>query len=258
MRTRLKYAFSLAVILLCASPCYAKKGLSKLFNMGDQGAAASGGLVWGFFPVEFLLGILAMPIGALLASIIAYHPLRVGEIGLKQEERERPKALILITVAGVIVGALVYVHPSMALALFGFGSFIRFRTQVKNPKETVIIFLCAGIGCLCGLRQFYLAIAATTFVYILIWILDRTSSGDFERVTLVLKGLGAESQVGARIFKEKLTAAGVEVLSSKVSLKKGNVTLLLKKDVRRSTDEIEEILLSGEGPRPRSLQWIRT
>ena len=207
---------------------------------------------------DTILSILAMPLAALLAAFIAYHPLRIRGIGVKKEEWEVPKALILIAVAGEIICGLVKIEPTMAFALFGFGSFIRFRTQVKNPKETVVIFLCGGIGCLCGLQQFTLAVAATGFVYAMIWFLDRDSAGNVERVTLILKGLGTESQVAMKAYKEKLEAAGVEVASSKVSLRKGNVTILINKDVRMTTEQLEEIVLSGEDvPRPRSVEWIR-
>ena len=148
-----------AALLFLASPCFAKKGLGALLPGGGAAGAEPGGdVLWGFVPVKLLYGVAAMPIAALLAAAIAYHPLRIRALGVKKEEWETPKALIFIAVAGVIVGTLVNIQPSMALALFGFGSFIRFRTQVKNPKETVIIFLAAGIGCLCGLEQFHLAL----------------------------------------------------------------------------------------------------
>jgi len=225
---------------------------------GGGPAAATDEILWGFLPRKLVLGVAAMPIAAVLVALIAYHPLRIRGMGVKKEEWETPKALIFIAVAGVIVGALVHIQSSMAFALFGFGSFIRFRTQVKNPKETVIIFLAAGIGCLCGLEQFHLAVAGTAFVYILIWILDRGAGGNVERLTVVLKGLGTESQAASRLYKERLERAGVEVVSSKVSLRKGNVTILLNKDRKTSTDKLEEILFSGEEPpRPRSVEWIR-
>ena len=244
---------AVAVFTAAAAACAAE-----VLAGGGGAAEPSDELLWGFIPRKLALGVAAMPIAAFLVALIAYHPLRIRGIGVKKEEWETPKALIFIAVAGVIVGALVHIQPNMAFALFGFGSFIRFRTQVKNPKETVIIFLSAGIGCLCGLEQFYLAIAGTVFVYILIWILDRGAGGNIERLTVVLKGLGTESQVASRLYKERLEAAGVEVVSSKVSLRKGNVTILLNKDRKTSTDELEEILFAGtDAPRPRSVEWIK-
>ena len=85
---------------------------------------------------------------------------------------------------------------------------------MKNPKETVIIFLCAGIGCLCGLQQLHLAVAGTMFVYLLIWILDRGSTGNVERITLVLKGLGTESQVAAKYYKEVGLSIPAELMAA--------------------------------------------
>ncbi len=256
LRKRLAFLGFLAVVV-APSAASAKKGLGKLLGFGDKPLELWSGELWGI-PVDVLLSLAAMPVAALLATVLAYHPLRMGEVSRDEAEREQPKALLLIAVAGAMVGALVRRHPSMALALFGFGSFIRFRTPVKNPKETAILFLCAGIGCLCGLGRFVLAVAGTAFVYLLIWWLDREAFGPAERITLVLKGLGTEAQVAARAYKERLAGAGVKVLSSKVSLKKGNVTILLAKDRSVDTDELEAALFEQSGlPRPRSIAWIR-
>ncbi len=244
--------------LVAAGVCLAASGAAKDVLSAPGAEPASHDLILGFLPKKLALGIVAMPLAAFLVYMVAYHPYRTKSLGVKKEEWETPKALILIAVAGVMVGALVSVESSMAFALFGFGSFIRFRTQVKNPKETVIIFLAAGIGCLCGLEQFWLALAATGFVLLLITIMDRTRGGTVERITLLLKGLDGQAQNAAKLYKEKLKEANVEVVSSKVSLKKGNLTLLLDKPVKTSTDQIEEMLFSEEGlPRPRSIEWIR-
>ncbi len=202
--------------------------------------------------------IIALFIAALCGAAIGYHPLRIKNIGVKKEEAEVPKALILIAVAGAIICGLIAKHTAIAFALFGFGSFIRFRTQMKSAKETVVIFVCGGIGCLCGLNQFDHAIMGTAFVWGLIWVLDRRTGGNIERLTVILKGFGPECQVAVKTFKEKLESAGVEVVSSKVSLKKGNVTILMDKSVSMTTDQLEAILLSGdEVTRPKSIEWIK-
>lgn len=257
MFKRNRISWAIFLINIFPSLAFAKKGLMKLFSLGgDNGAVAQGEFLG--IPVEILLALASMAVAALLATVLAYHPLRLKDIRADQESREQPKALLLIAIAGAIVGALVRRYPAMALALFGFGSFIRFRTPVPNPKETAILFICAGIGCLCGLAQFVLAVMGTAFVYLLIWILDREALGGKERVTLVLKGLGPEAQVAAKAYKEKLAQAGIAVLSSKVSLKKGNVTILLAKDKSKDTDQIEKLLFGSESlPRPRSIAWVR-
>ncbi len=217
---------------------------------------------WGLVPKDvipmYMWGAISMMIAAALGAAIGYHPLRVRSIGVKKEEAEVPKALILIAVAGAVICSLVAEQPAIAFALFGFGRFIRFRTQMKSPKETVVVFICGGLGCVCGLHGFELAIMGTAFVWGLIWVLDRRMGGTIERLTVILKGFGPECQVAVKGFKEKLEQAGVEVVSSKVSLKKGNVTILMDKKVDVTTDELEEILLAGDDvSRPKSIEWIR-
>ncbi len=202
--------------------------------------------------------ILALPLSALLAAFIAYHPARRRNLGVKQEERDVPRALILISSAGALISAVVSIEETMALALFGLGSFIRFRTPVKNPKETVVIFLCAGIGCMCGLHAFVLAIAITIFLFCLILLLERSTSSELERITIVCKGLGTYAQPALQSYKTNLEEAGIEVVSSKVSLKKGNVTILMEKERGMQTEDVEKIMFTGEDVhQPKSVEWVR-
>jgi hypothetical protein len=209
-------------------------------------------------PLSAWLTIIALPLSAFLAAFIAYHPVRRRNLGVKQELRDVPRALILISCAGALISAVVTIEPAMSIALFGLGSFIRFRTPVKNPKETVVIFLCAGIGCMCGLHQFSIAVAITAFLFCMIWLLELRSSSELERMTVVCRGLATESQPALKAYRENLENAGIEVVSSKVSLKKGNVTILMNKERGLQTEELEKILFSGgDAPAPKSVEWIR-
>lgn len=245
-----------------AKPIHPLARLAGKGNPQNGGGAPGGGapkkvFFWGITE-DVLLGILAMPVAALLAAFLAYHPMRMRKTGVKKDERDVPKALILLSVGGAVVCSLIYIKEIMAMALFGFGSFIRFRTPVKNPKETVVIFLCAMTGCFCGLHQFHLAVAMTLFVWILIWFLERGVGGEMERATVILKGLGTESQVAMKEYKENLEKAGIEVVSSKVSLRKGHVTILLNKQVSQPVEDLEAVILAGTSVmQPKSVEWIR-
>ena len=74
-------------------------------NLQQQGKAEKKVFFWGITE-DILLAFLAMPIAALLAATLAYHPSRIRKTGVKQEERDVPKALLLIGVGGAVVCSL--------------------------------------------------------------------------------------------------------------------------------------------------------
>jgi len=112
-------------------------------------------------------------LSALLASIIAYHPL----VRLKMEtmvEIEAPKSHILYAIAGTIIGVLVTTFgPEVGFIIFGLGGLFRFRTDVGPSKETGRILLSTLIGLICGLGMPEVGFVTTIMVFFIVYSLER-------------------------------------------------------------------------------------
>lgn len=81
--------------------------------------------------------------------------------------------LIAVTVASVML--LIGNNIARAFGLIGAVTIIRFRTKVKDPKDTTFLFLCIAVGMSCGLRLYYIGVITTVFIcflQLLLWRID--------------------------------------------------------------------------------------
>jgi uncharacterized membrane protein YhiD involved in acid resistance len=125
--------------------------------------------------LEYYQIILALSIAAILGAFIALHPKRQTEAGGPASDKELKKTLIIIPVAGAIMVALVQGSLERAFGLVGLGSFVRYRTAMRNPVDLSIIFILIGVGMACGLKQYEFAVTITSFLYILLYVLEFTT-----------------------------------------------------------------------------------
>ncbi|HEX7898518.1 MAG TPA: DUF4956 domain-containing protein [Planctomycetota bacterium] len=117
-------------------------------------------------PVPLLLARLACAIT--LGAIIAWRPL--VRRPLKADVRH---ALLIMTVAAAMVVVVIGDSMARAFGVVGLGSFIRFRSSIKDPRDVVLFFLSIGTGMACGLGAVPVAAVGVSVVWALLVILDR-------------------------------------------------------------------------------------
>jgi uncharacterized membrane protein YhiD involved in acid resistance len=81
--------------------------------------------------------------------------------------------LIAITVASVML--VIGNNIARAFGLIGAVTIIRFRTKVKDPKDTTFLFFSIVVGMSCGLRLYGIGLITTVFiccVQLLLWKID--------------------------------------------------------------------------------------
>lgn len=117
-------------------------------------------------PVPLLLARLACAIT--LGAIVAWRPLVRRPV--KPEVRH---ALLIMTVAAAMVVVVIGDSMARAFGVVGLGSFIRFRSSIKDPRDVTLFFLAIGTGMACGLGAVPVAAAGVGVVWALLIALDR-------------------------------------------------------------------------------------
>jgi hypothetical protein len=85
------------------------------------------------------------------------------------------QSLILISIVVAAVMLVIGNNIARAFGLIGAVAIIRFRTKVKDPRDTTFLFLCITLGMACGLGLYYISIITTIFIsciMILLWKLN--------------------------------------------------------------------------------------
>lgn len=120
--------------------------------------------------------IISLTVASILGALIAYHPKRHVESRGPVTDREMRNTQILICVAGAIMVVLIQGSLERAFGLVGLGSFVRYRTALRNPFDLSIIFVLIGLGMASGLENYKLAFTITGFVYILLYAMALNKS----------------------------------------------------------------------------------
>ncbi len=117
-------------------------------------------------PIPLLLVRLLCAI--VLGAIVAWRPL--VRRPLKVDVRH---ALLIMTVAAAMVVVVIGDSMARAFGVVGLGSFIRFRSSIKDPRDVVLFFLAIGTGMACGLGAVPVAACGVAVVWGLLLALDR-------------------------------------------------------------------------------------
>ena len=108
---------------------------------------------------------LALILGMIYAYVyrVTYVPGKKDKIFRKEMENIQ-YTLMLLAIGGAFIWIVVADNLVRAFGLAGALSLIRFRTVVKDPKNTIKLFYAIIIGMSCGLSQYYAAIIGTLFI----------------------------------------------------------------------------------------------
>lgn len=177
---------------------------------------------YGFLDGRQILDMLVVfVLAAGLGALIAYHP-RTRAKASTLTELEQPKTFIFYALVGAVIAKIVEANSAMALVVFGIGGLMRFRTDVGPAKDTGRVILTAVVGVCCGLKLLVVAVTATAFGWVLIWILERET---FTR--LLVKGIPADALAAAsEAYRKVLGEAGCRLLGERKKVIEGQVAFV--------------------------------
>ncbi len=123
-----------------------------------------------YFDLSFSIPVLIVRLGCAIAlgAVIAWRPLAHRPV--KPEVRQ---ALLVMTVAAAMVVVVIGDSLARAFGVVGLGSFIRFRSAIKDPRDVVLFFLAIGTGMACGLGSVPVAAVGVLAVWAIVVVLER-------------------------------------------------------------------------------------
>ena len=96
-------------------------------------------------------------------------------------------SLIMITMVTTIVMVVIGSNISVSLGMVGALSIIRFRTAVKDPRDTAFIFWCVVSGLACGTQNYTIVLAGSVVICLILFIFKKVVAGD-DKYLLIIKG----------------------------------------------------------------------
>jgi hypothetical protein len=113
---------------------------------------------------ELQLANLALRFAAsiVVGVLIAARPWRLV-MGRRLPRAEMVQAQILLCAAAALITVVIGNSVAKAFGLVGLGSFVRFRSGLKDPRDAAVLFLVIGLGMACGHGSIGVALAGALF-----------------------------------------------------------------------------------------------
>ena len=204
----------------------------------------------GFTDTDFLLKTLFnLTLAAVLGALIGFHPRSIQTADTLQEV-EAPKVDIMYAVIGALIGIMVVKYGLViGFVLFGIGGLIRFRTVMRSANLTGQVILVTLVGLSCGLDLPHVAVLATAFGWVLMYILEWKITYSIDVRALPDDRL-MESVIA---YRQVLEGSGCKIIGEKKRPGSGRAQFIFRPDKNHSQRDIKELLETGIEPELRGV-----
>lgn len=200
---------------------------------------------------------LRFALAAFLASLLAFRPRR----GVSVARRNPYVAQTQILMAVVAGGMMMVVGDSAARAfgIFAAASLVRFRTNIRDPKETTVLLVCLGVGLAAGVGRWDMAIILTLFVLLSLYVLEHFEQYQVFRsmeVAVQTRDVDKTNDVLKRIFgRHRYDYELRELNRQDPDEPMGRIVYLVNLDPVVSTSKLSDEILSSDPDNIDSVEW---
>ena len=208
----------------------------------------------GIVAVRVLLRFL---IAAFLAMLLAFRWRRGVSITKRNPYVAQTQILLAVVAAAMMI--IVGDSAARAFGIFAAASLVRFRTNIRDPKETTVLLLCLGVGLACGVGRLDMALILTIFVLVVLWILEHFESAQIFRsmeVRVETRNLDQTRQVLKKLFDRHGFVFELRQLErSGDEGENGKIVYELSLGYADTTDKLSEEIFSEDSQNIAALEW---
>lgn len=150
-------------------------------------------------PIQTVLLVLLV---AFLVSLIIYLTYKNTYTGVLYNPRFNV-SLIMITMVTTMVMVVIGSNISVSLGMVGALSIIRFRTAVKDPRDTAFIFWCVVSGLACGTQNYTIVIVGSVFICLILFLFKKFTTKN-NKYVLIIKGKSFDLKEVEKTLDRKL------------------------------------------------------
>ena len=202
---------------------------------------------------------LRFSLAAFLAAMLAFRPRR----GISVTRRNPYVAQTQILMAVVAGGMMMVVGDSAARAfgIFAAASLVRFRTNIRDPKETTVLLVCLGVGLAAGVGRWDMAVILTLFVLLALTVLEFFEPFQVFRsmeVSVATRNVDRTDDVLKRLFSRYGFDYELRELNREDADEPlGRIVYLVNLDPVSSTSKLSDEILSADHDNIDSVEWAQ-
>ena len=200
---------------------------------------------------------LRLLLAAVLGAALAYRP-RKRILVLKRNPYVSQTQILLAIVAAALM-MIVGDNAARAFGIFAAVSLVRFRTNIRDPKEITVLLISMALGLASGVGRWDLALVLAFFSLLVLWVLEwREPEQVFRSMELKVTTTNVVSTQRAlkQVFKthgfdKELRAIDREATEDSP----GSIVYAVDVSPMVSTDEISADILAIDGQSVRGIEW---
>lgn len=216
---------------------------------------AQSGEAFGVVPIlEIVIRLL---LAVVLSAALAFRPRK--NVPLFQRNLSVAQTQILLAVVGAALMLIVGDNAARAFAIFAAVSLVRFRTNIRDPKEVTILLISLALGLATGVGHWDLGVVLCLFALVLLWFLERNEPEQvFRPMQLTIKAHNTDKaqEVMKRIFvKHKIEAEVRQIEPAEDEQSVGSIVYYMDMRLSVSTDFLSEKILTFGSNNIEGIQW---
>jgi uncharacterized membrane protein YhiD involved in acid resistance len=146
-----------------------------------------------------------LPLAAVLGTALALRPRRRSQGARKVVVVQTQ---IMLSVVGAVIMLVVGNSLSRAFGIVGAAGLIRYRSNIADPKDAVVMLSSLAAGLAAGVGFYRFAVGATLFMMLLLWMVEYFEPPARKRFELRLK-INAAADFRSKA-EDVLTGLGLE------------------------------------------------
>jgi len=166
---------------------------------------------------------------------------------------------ILLAIVGAAMMIVVADNAARAFGIFAAATLIRFRTNIRDPKEITVLLISLSIGLASGVGRWDLAISLAFFVMLILWPLERYElSQVFRAMEIEVKtyNLSKTDSSLKKIFKKYRIDTEIRKIDPEDKPDSvGTILYYLNLSPDISTDRLTEEMFSSDSENIDSIKW---
>ncbi|HSO74719.1 MAG TPA: DUF4956 domain-containing protein, partial [Blastocatellia bacterium] len=224
---------------------------SQVFGGETSSAAGDSQLTQGLTVTWRLL------LASLLATLLAFRPHRY--LPALQRNPNVAQTQILLAVVASALMMIVGDNAARAFGIFAAVSLVRFRTNIRDPKEVTVLLISLAIGLATGVGRWELAVILSVFALATLWVLEYFESRQVVRsMQLKVKthNITETDNVLREVFgRNNLSAEVREVDREDEKHPIGRIVYYVTVGPRVSTDQLSEEIFSADPHNVDTVEW---
>jgi hypothetical protein len=200
---------------------------------------------------------LRFALAAFLAALLAFRWRRGGSVVRRNPYVAQTQILMAVVAAGMMM--VVGDSAARAFGIFAAASLVRFRTNIRDPKEITVLLVCLGVGLAAGVGRWDMAVILTVFVLISLVVLEyyekyqvfrsmevAVQTRDVDKANEILKRLFARYRVDYELLLLNRQDADEPL---------GKIVYLVNLDPVLSTSKLSDEILNADRENIDSVEW---